>query len=260
MSPILLAVIIVGGVGLLAGLVLAVASVLLSVPTDPRVERLCDVLPGANCGGCGHSGCEAYATALVAGTADPGMCSPGGQAVADAIARVLGKETVQLKKKVAAVRCAGCEEKAVTLTTYENVDSCKKATLLYGGGKACLYGCLGLGDCAEACPYGAIKVENGLARVDASRCAGCGICVATCPRRLLSLVPDPQKPLVVCRNTDKGAQARKVCKNACLGCGKCTKVCSVGAVLLNDNVAVINPEVCENCGACVAACPTGCIQ
>ncbi|MBE6757632.1 MAG: RnfABCDGE type electron transport complex subunit B [Ruminococcaceae bacterium] len=260
MSPILLAVLIVGGVGLVLGLILAVASVLLSVPVDPRVEQLCDVLPGANCGGCGHSGCEAYAAALVAGTADPGMCSPGGQEVANAIARVLGKESVALKKKVAAVRCAGCEENATTLANYENVDSCKKATLLYGGGKACLYGCLGLGDCAAVCPYGAINVENGLARVDATRCAGCGLCVETCPRRLLSLVPDPPMPLVVCRNTDKGALTRKVCKSGCIGCGKCTKACPHEAVLLHDNVAVIHPEVCQNCGACAAACPVGCIQ
>ena len=260
MSAILLAVLIVGGVALVAGLILAVASLLLAVPVDPRVEKLRDVLPGANCGGCGHSGCDAYAAAVVAGTADPGMCSPGGQAVASAIANVLGKETVVLRKKVAAVRCAGCEENAITLTTYENVNSCKKATLLYGGGKACLFGCLGLSDCSDACPYGAIRVENGLARVDASRCAGCGLCVETCPRRLLSLVPDPQMPLVVCRNTDKGALVRKVCQRGCLGCGKCAKVCPHEAVLLHDNVAVINPEVCVNCGACAAACPVGCIQ
>lgn len=260
MSPIVLAVLIVGGVGLVLGLVLAIASVLLSTPVDPRVEQLCDVLPGANCGGCGHSGCEAYAAALVAGTADPGMCSPGGQEVANAIAKILGKESVALKKKVAAVRCGGCEEHAVTLANYENVDSCKKATLLYGGGKACLYGCLGLGDCAAVCPYGAINLQNGLARVDATRCAGCGLCVETCPRRLLSLVPDPQVPLVACRNTDKGAAVRKVCKSGCIGCGKCTKACVHEAILLHDNVAVINPEVCQNCSACITACPVGCIQ
>lgn len=256
MSPIVVALLIVGGIGLVAALVLAIASAVLAVPTNEKAEKIQALLPGANCGGCGFSGCEAYALALAEGRTEGGLCSPGGQEVADAIAEIIGQKVV-LQKKVAVVRCTGCHERSVSPATYHNVKRCSEAAKLYGGAKSCSYGCLGLADCERACPHGAIKMENGLARVDSSLCVGCGVCVVTCPKGLLALAL--QKPLVACRNTDKGAVTRKVCKTGCLGCGKCVKVCPNDAIHLQNNLAVINPELCVQCGACAVECPVGCI-
>lgn len=258
MDPILLAVLIVGGVALVAGLVLAVASVVLAVPVDERAEKLRAALPGANCGGCGFSGCDAYAAALAAGTAEAGLCAPGGEATAAALAEVLGGD-VTVQKKTAVVRCGGCEEHTHAVATYVGVTRCAEAARLGGGAAACVYGCLGLGDCAAACTRGAIAVENGLARVDTSLCGGCGQCVAVCPKGLITLRSDAPQALVACRNADRGALTRRVCTAGCLGCGKCVKTCPSEAIALQGALAVIDPAKCTGCGQCAAACPVGCI-
>lgn len=258
MSPILLAVLIVGGVALAAGLILAVASVLLAVPVNETAEKVRAALPGANCGGCGFSGCDAYAAALAEGTTTADLCSPGGEMTAKALAAILGGD-VTVQKKVAAVRCAGCDEHSTAPASYSGVSRCNEAARLFGGAKSCVYGCLGLGDCAAVCQNRAIAVENGLARVDADACSGCGKCVAACPKGLVAVVSAPQKPLVACRNADKGVLTRKVCSVGCIGCGKCVKTCPVDAVALNGALAEINAARCVGCGACAAACPVGCI-
>ena len=77
MDKILIPVLIVAGIGLLAGIILAVASAIMAVPKDEKAEAILEVLPGANCGACGFSGCSGYAAALSKGEAQPGLCSPG---------------------------------------------------------------------------------------------------------------------------------------------------------------------------------------
>lgn len=259
MNPIVLAVLVVGGVALAAGLILAIASVLLAVPVDEKAVKIREALPGANCGGCGYSGCDAYAAALATGEAKAGLCAPGGEATAKAIAEVLGGEVV-LEAKTAVVRCGGCEATAVSTATYQNVHTCAEAARLAGGAKGCAFGCLGFGDCAAACSFAAISVENGLARIDRTVCHGCGVCAATCPKSLIDLIPaDRQTAIVVCRSPEKGAAVRKVCKSGCIGCGKCTKTCPNGAVTLQGTLAVIDPSQCTGCGACAEACPAHCI-
>lgn len=258
MNPILLAVLIVGGVALAAGLVLAIASVVLAVPVDERAVKLREALPGANCGGCGYSGCDAYAAALADGSAPAGLCSPGGEVTARALAAILGGDAT-VERKVAVVRCGGCAEHTAEVAVYDHVTRCAEAARLGGGETACAYGCLGLGDCAAVCPAGAIAVENGLARVDDALCIGCGKCTAACPKGLTALVPAPKKALVACRNADKGALTRRVCTAGCIGCGKCVKTCPVGAAALNGALAAIDPALCTGCGACAEACPVGCI-
>ncbi len=259
MTAVLIAVAVAAGMALVAGLILSVASVVFAVPKDETVESLKEVLPGANCGACGYSGCEGYAYALVHDNAAVGLCSPGGDAVAAATGDILGKSG-DVVKKAAVVRCAGCETLADTAHRYCGIQSCAAATAFYGGDKACAFGCLGYGDCVKACTYGAIAVENGIAVVDEALCVGCGACVAACPKSLIAVKEVKDAALVKCRNTEKGAVARKVCKAACIGCMKCQKVCESDAVTVTNFLAEIDPDKCTACGKCMEACPQGCIQ
>lgn len=259
MNPVLTAVLVVAGLALLAGLVLAVASIVLAVPRDEKTEALRELLPGANCGACGYSGCDGYAHAMAHEGAKVGLCSPGGEEVAAATAALLGV-SASLQRRTALVHCGGCEEAASRKLTYRGLPSCAAASAFYGGDLACSYGCLGYGDCMSVCEYDAIAVENGLARIDEDKCRACGLCVKTCPKGIISLVPADAGSVVRCSSHDKGAQVRKVCTAGCIGCGKCQKACPVGAAKVENFLASIDPEVCTGCGACAAACPAGCIS
>ncbi len=258
MTAILIAVGAAAVIALAAGVILAVASVVFAVPKDEQVEALKEALPGANCGACGYSGCEGYAAAMAHDGAAVGLCSPGGEEVAAKTGAILGKAGAVVKK-VAEVRCGGCDTLAKKAHVYQGVASCKAAAKFYGGDKACAYGCLGYGDCAAACDRGAILLENGIAKVDAALCAGCGACVAACPKSLIAVTEHPNAAMVLCSSHDKGAVARKLCGAACIGCMKCQKVCEAGAVTVTNFVASVDPEKCTACGNCVAACPQKCI-
>src|SRR5699024_6116363 len=107
MNEILLPILIVAGIGLLAGLILAIASIVMAVPKDEKAEAIQELLPGANCGACGYSGCSGYAAALSKGEAKPGLCSPGGAETAKAIAELLGSGDVEVEYKTALVHCMG---------------------------------------------------------------------------------------------------------------------------------------------------------
>lgn len=259
MNPILLAVLVVAGLGLVAGLVLAVASVIMAVPRDERVEALRAALPGANCGACGYSGCDGYAQAMAHDGAKVGLCTPGGEAVAAETASILGV-AAEVEVKTALVRCRGCEEFTQRKLSYRGMPSCKAANQFYGGDWACNYGCLGYGDCVAVCEYGAIAVENGLARIDPTLCRACGLCAKACPKSLITIVPGSTKGVVRCSNHDKGAVVRKVCKAGCIGCMKCTKVCEHDAIHVSGFLAAIDPAKCVGCGACAETCPAGCID
>lgn len=260
MVAVLLAVGIAAGLALLAGVILAVASVVFAVPKDETVEALKEALPGANCGACGFSGCEGYAAAMAHDGAKVGLCSPGGEACAAATAAILGIESGGVTKKTAKLHCAGCDEMAPRAFKYVGIRSCAAAMKFYGGDKQCAYGCLGYGDCAAACNDGGITVENGIAVIHEELCIGCGQCAAACPKSLITLQELKPTAIVKCRNRDKGAQARKVCKAACIGCTKCQKVCEAGAITIENFLASIDPDKCVGCGKCVEVCPQGCIE
>jgi len=259
MTTVLIAVAAAAAIALICGVILAVVSVVFAVPKDELVENLKEVLPGANCGACGYSGCEGYAHAMAHDGAKVGLCSPGGDEVAKATGELLGV-TASAVKKAAVVHCAGCDSLAEKSFTYRGITSCKAAMKFYGGDKACAYGCLGYGDCVKACPYGAARIENGIAVIDESLCKGCSMCVAMCPKGLISIVDNLDAAVVKCGSHDKGGVARKLCKTACIGCMKCQKVCESDAITVTNFLASIDPQKCTSCGKCIEACPQGCIM
>jgi electron transport complex protein RnfB len=260
MEGILLAVAIVAGIGLIAGLGLAIASALMAVPKDERAEAVLEVLPGANCGACGYSGCSGYATALARGEAQPGLCSPGGADVAAKIAETLGVAAGDVEYKTALVHCMGSYDNTSDKMQYQGISSCAAAAQLFGGVGSCSYGCMGLGDCMNACEYGAITVCNGVASIDPAACRGCSQCVKACPKRLITFVPLKKQAVVRCSNCDKGGEARKACKAACIGCMRCVKACEAGAVQVEHFLARVDPQKCTACGKCAEVCPQGCIS
>ena len=257
---ILIAALIVAGVALALGILLAVVSHFFYVPEDPTQQQVRACLPGVNCGACGYTGCDDYAAALAAGGVAPNLCIPGGQTAADAIGSILGIEAEPCEDKVAFVACNGHCEATQTKADYHGLQTCKGASMLYGGEGTCIYGCLGLGDCAVVCPADAICTVDGIAHVDTSRCIGCGMCAKTCPKGIIQMLPQNTTQVAMCSNKDKGADARKACQNACIGCKKCEKSCPNDAIHVADNLASFAYDKCTGCGTCVDVCPTGCLK
>ena len=256
---ILIALAVVGGVGLIAAALLALFSHFFGVEQDKREKALRECLPGINCGACGYKGCDDYASAMAEGKADPNLCIPGAERTATELADILGVAVGEIKDVVAFVHCNGTCEATSKKMIYDGIQTCRAASAIYGGPNSCNYGCLGLGDCAAACPANAICVDDGIARVNSSLCLGCGLCVDTCPKKIISLVPQDTNSVVICSSKDKGAVARKLCSNACIGCKKCEKTCPEGAIKVVDDLATIDYEKCTGCGACHEACPVKCI-
>ena len=251
---------VVVAVGLLFGILLAIVSKFFGVEEDETAKKLREILPGINCGACGFKGCNDYAEAMAKGTAKPNLCIPGAEPVAKQLGEIMGVEVEEPKDFVAFVHCNGTCEAAPAKADYKGIETCSAASQVYGGPKLCTYGCLGCGDCASVCVSDAICFEDGIARINTSRCVGCGMCVRTCPKHLISMVPQEVASVVYCNNKDKGADARKACKNACIACRKCEKACPSGAIKVVDNCAVIDYEKCTSCGLCAKECPTGCLK
>lgn len=260
MNSILIAVGLVAGIGLVIGLILSIASILMAVPKDEKAEEILSILPGANCGACGYSGCSGYAAALSKGEAEIGLCTPGGSKTAREISAVMGVDAADVERKVAVVQCMGSLDNTTYKAEYKGLNSCAAAVKIGGGLTACSYGCMGLGDCEAACPYDAIRVCNGVAVVDSERCKACSLCVKACPRHIITLVPYHKRAEVLCMNTDKGAVTRKLCAVGCIGCKKCEKVCPAQAVKVTGFNATIDPALCTGCGLCADNCPQHCIR
>ena len=185
------------------------------------------------------------------------------------IATILGKEVVATAPKVAVVRCngscIGAESNRSKTLDYDGAKSCAIASTHFAGDTACSYGCLGLGDCVDACQFGAIYIDEatGLARVDEAKCVACGACVSACPKGIIELRnqgPKSRRLWVSCVNKDKGAAVVKACKVSCIGCGKCVNECKFEAITVENNVAYIDYNKCKLCRKCVSACPRGAIQ
>ena len=265
MGEIIIAVAILGGLGLIFGLVLAAASKVFYVETDPRLDQLNECLPGANCGGCGYAGCGGYAEAVLNGEAPIGKCASGGNECAQAMAAIMGMKAEAVTRKVALVRCSGEKtyDKDGQLISgakikghYEGFKDCMAASKVGGHGPlACKYGCLGYGSCTRVCKYGAIKVVNGVAHVDEDLCVGCMACAAACPRGLIVPVEPGRNVVIACNSMAKGAVTTRGCTVGCIGCGLCKKICPEGAITVTNNLAVIDYSKCTNCGLCATVCP-----
>ena len=247
-------------VSLVAGAMLLIFSYLFAVKKDPLETAIRECLPGINCGACGYKGCDDYASALSKKGEKPNLGVRGTQKAAEIISDMLGIERVQVKDMVAYVACNGHCGATFPKSLYDGVHTCKAAMMLYGGPNSCSCGCLGFGDCAAACPSHAICTDDGIARVNTSLCVGCGICAQTCPGNIIKMLPQEAAAAVMCGNKQKGAEARKVCKNACIACKKCEKACPNNAIRVIDNLAVIDYEICSYCGHCISECPTGCLK
>ncbi|MGI6248782.1 MAG: RnfABCDGE type electron transport complex subunit B [Acutalibacteraceae bacterium] len=262
MNEILLAIVIVAAIGLISGLGLAVASIIMAVPVDKKAEEIEGILPGINCGACGFSGCSGYAKALSLGeTVNTALCSPGGNDVSKEIAVITGLAAGEVLPSAAVVLCQGNNINTGEKLVYAGVKSCKLAAQLFSGPKTCNYGCLGFGDCVEACDYNAIHICDGVARINPSACRACKKCVATCPKGLIEMLPlHEAKAAVLCANKEKGALTRKQCKTGCISCTRCVKACEFDAVSIVDGCAVVEYDKCTACGKCVEVCPTKAIE
>lgn len=260
MTGIIYPAIIMGGLGVIFGALLAFASKKFHVETDPRQAKIRSLLPGANCGGCGYPGCDGFAEALVNGTGEINSCAAGGSELAKSIAEILGVAAVKKEPKIAFVKCKGSNDKTIKNCVYYGEYDCRAAYVVPGKGPtSCPYGCIGLGTCVEVCAFHAITIVKGLAVVNSVKCVGCGVCVESCPRDVLVLVPRKSKVNVSCNSPLKGADVKKVCSVGCIGCTLCVKSCPVKAIEMKGALAVIDPEKCINCGICATKCPTKCI-
>jgi electron transport complex protein RnfB len=254
-SDVLIPIGIFAALGVLFGLLLAVASKVFAVKVDERIPAVLENLPGANCGGCGYSGCAALAEAIVKGDAAPNTCNGCSAEGLKKIGEIMGMEVGDPIPMRAHVRCSGNCNTAVYKYRYEGAADCIAAEKMGGGDKACPNGCIGLGTCAAACKYDAIHIVDGVAVVDPAKCIGCGACANLCPKHLIKVIPVASRYVVSCSSVESGAVTRRQCSVGCIGCKICEKNCPSGAIKVNSFVASIDPDKCTACGICAAKCP-----
>jgi electron transport complex protein RnfB len=258
-TNVIYAVLVLGVIAVVFGLILSVAAKAFEVKVDERLPKIQACLAGANCGGCGYPGCAGCAEAILAGKAPVTACAPAGAEGAAKIAEIMGMEAPSGEKQVAHVLCNGGEA-SVKNFEYVGLHDCVAATKVAGGPTACSFGCMGLGSCVKACAFDAIHIVDGVAKVDTDKCVACGKCVSTCPKKIINLVSEVKKVHVNCVNKDKGPEVMKVCSNGCIGCKMCEKTCKFDAIHVVDGVAKIDYDKCKNCKMCTKACPKGCIE
>ncbi len=263
---ILTTVIVLAAIGAIGALVLFLAAKKFEVKEDPRIGQVAEVLPQANCGGCGFPGCGGFASACVkADSLDGLFCPVGGAAVMSKVADILGMAAAAQDPMIAVVRCNGdCDARPRT-NQYDGASSCAVAASLYSGETGCSFGCLGLGDCVDACNFEAIRINpvTLLPEVVEDACTACGACVKACPKSIIELRkkgPKSRRIFVSCVNKDKGATAKKACSNACIGCSLCLKQCQFEAITIENNLSYIDHTKCRMCRKCVDVCPTNAIH
>jgi len=232
---------------------------------DPRIDKVQEILPGANCGGCGSAGCRNFAERCVkASTLDGLYCPVGGAQTMTQVGSILGMEVKEEAPMVAVVKCQTiCNNRPVT-SKYDGALNCHISQTIFTGESTCPFSCLGYGDCTLVCQFDALHInpDTGSVVVDTDKCTGCASCVKACPKHILELRkkwPKNRQIYIKCTNEDKGGIARKDCTNACIGCSKCVKECPFDAITVTNNLAHIDTLKCRLCRKCVKVCPTGAI-
>lgn len=247
---------VMAALGVAFGAALALALKVFGVKSDEAITRILSLLPGVNCGACGKPGCASFAEALAKGEVMPAGCVVSSEEARKSIAKLLGLDHSQKVRTTATVLCNG-GVRAVDKYAYRGIRSCKAASLLFGGHKVCSFGCLGLGDCVDVCPFDAIKMgSDGLPVVDEAKCTSCGNCVKACPKSLYVLLPVSVKYYVKCSSKDPGGMTAKACRSGCIACMKCEKACPSLAAKVESNLSRIDPIRCQNIGKCFEVCPT----
>ncbi len=257
---ILIAILILGFLGLLFGIGLAIASKKLAVQVNPKLEEVQHLLPGSNCGACGNPGCFGFAESLLSGKSFVDGCRVCSDEIKEKIAHVVGLALEKQTKKIATLHCNGglrVKDKYI----YNGVGDCVAANLVLGGQKSCVFACLGFGTCQKACPFGAISMSaEGLPVVDKVKCRSCNKCVLACPKKLFSLVSVSNIVYVACSSHDAGREVKAVCSVGCIACKLCEKACKFDAIHVIDNLAVIDYHKCTSCKECVKVCPSKTIR
>jgi len=250
------AVVVIGVLGIVFGVGLAYASRKFEVHVDERVEKISELLPGANCSACGFPACMELAESVVKDHYLINNCKACAEDSWLEICDILGIELEKRKQEIALVACSSG---SVDKFEYNGVNTCAAADLVMDGFKACKYACLGFGDCVHACPFGAIEKRGFQFFVDFRKCIGCSACVDACPRGLIKIVDKNAKVFVRCNSPDKGKIVAQICETGCTGCKQCEKACEKEAIKVENNLAVIDYELCDGCGSCIEACKFGTI-
>lgn len=244
---------VIGAIGAFFGLMLGIAAKFWKIPKDGRIDRILGHLPGANCGGCGYSGCKEFAKAIVKGEASCNGCNVCSQEDLDGISDIMGVASSNNVPSVCTVACraSGAEKRH----EFEGALDCLSVAKL-GGDKLCPYSCIGLGSCVAVCKFDAITLKDSVATVDNEKCTACGACVRTCPKGILRIQPKGSVA-VACSSRDGGKRVGAYCKNGCIACRICENVCEAGAIKLVGNLPVIDAAKCTDCGKCIEKCPKG---
>lgn len=245
------------GLGILFAIGLGLASRKFSIKIDPVLEKVLEILPGTNCGGCGKASCQLLADDIVGKKANINSCLAGGSEVSHSLGELFKVDVEAREKKNAALLCRGGRDKTKERFIYQGISSCQPLSLLFGGNGSCQSGCLHLGSCSKVCLFGAIVMgEDGLPMISSELCVGCGKCVESCPKEVLCLFSEKEEPLIACSSHSRGREVTKVCEVGCIGCGKCVKVCPQKAIALDNYLARIDYEKCDQCYLCIEECPT----
>jgi len=258
MTLIVYTIVVALAIGFALGVLLGLFKKIFAVKVDPKVQEVRAALSGANCGGCGYAGCDAFAEAVVKGEAPVSGCVAGGASCAEKVASIMGVSGSSSEPKIAFVACNGTHENAVKKAEYEGVKTCAAAQLTMNGTKKCAFGCIGFGDCVEVCPFGALSMgKDGIPKVDSEKCVGCGKCVKACPKHVIRLIDKNTKGAIAlcsCKSDNK-PQIKKDCSTGCFKCGICAKKCPEQCIDISSGLPQIDYAKCTSCGTCVSSCP-----
>ena len=256
---VLYAALALGGMGILFGGILTWTSKVFAVPSNPLRDAIREILPGANCGGCGYPGCDGCADAMASGKAAPNACPVGGAELAEQVAKLMGVDAGDASvKNVAHLICQGDIDRCKNKFHYAGIQDCVAATLVSDGNRACKYACLGLGTCVRSCPFDAIHIDERLklAVVDPDRCTGCGKCITACPKSVLKMQPVNLPVRLLCQAADEGVRVSDNCRVGCIGCELCMHACHFDVITMKNHLPVFDMNKCVGCMMCAEACPT----